>query len=165
MRNSECGVRSGRHGPQSAATGQLGGPNRGPPYQGRLSPQSAQRARRTALTSAECAYQGSLSPQRARTTQRTAEVGFGTAAHARQACFGPNGAGGCSHGWSGAAAQRPDAEPVGGRRVPHPPLFAPAGRRRFLHPLHSGDGSSLRCDLTGRVRRIRTSPTGCAPPA
>jgi hypothetical protein len=30
------------------------------------------------------------------------------------AVAGPSGAAGCSRGWSGAAAERPDAEPVGG---------------------------------------------------
>jgi len=125
----------------------------------RISPQRAQRTRRTALTSAECACQGSLSPQRARRTQRTAEVGFGTAAHARQAYFGPNGAAGCSRGWSGAAAQRPDAEPVGGKRVPYPLLLA------YPHSSRPGGAKEIPPPLPGRVHRLRTWPTGCAPPA
>jgi hypothetical protein len=53
----------------------------------------------------------------------------GSHAPAAYVVSAPNGATGCSHGWSGAAALRPDAQPVESG-FSHP-LFAPAGRRRF----------------------------------
>jgi len=43
--------------------------------------------------------------------------------------LGPEGAAGCSHGWSGGAAEPADAEPVeAGLSFS---LFAPEGRRLF----------------------------------
>ncbi len=55
----------------------------------------------------------------------------------------PTGAKGCSHGWSGAAAQPPDAEPVGKERVfflISPPKGAKEGTRKALIPCHPIDG-------------------------
>jgi len=82
------------------------------------------------------------------------------------AVFRPNGAAGCSRGWSGAAAKRPDAEPVERSGFLILILFFSPGRgegdswadERKPVP---GDSSAP----SGRMCYITIPPTGCAPAA
>ena len=97
----------------------------------------------------------------------------------------PEGAHGCSHGWSGAAAQPADAEPVVGARVPlvrpagaeGSPVpwwsdpFAPSGRAERNVTVSTGCATLRAASLhpwlqtvapSGRVERNVTVPTGCA---
>ena len=93
--------------------------------------------------------------------------GRNAARRARRGNLRPNGAVGCSHGWSGAAATRPDAQPVeGGYSLSSfsYPLSPRRGEgdfpppRRFLRP-----SGAVPHDLPFHELRSARLAAGCAP--
>ena len=213
MRSSEPALRPGgqvRNAEWTAKADEGGTEDRGRgigaarPFVQAVSPQRAQRTRRTALTIAEGTAPardhgngGSRSPARLeggqgrkerkekhlrfwvvvalaalRSACRQAGLGrdlcfFLEVAHPPPAAIGPNGAAGCSHGWSGAVAQRPDAEPVGGsgRAILFflPILLFSPRRGEGGSSAPRGAGPSL-THLSHGLRSARHA-AGCAPPA